>query len=154
VDGALRPPPRDPAPHASVENLERIGQAIAEAGAALDRVVAGGRIARDTHYQPANHVAYSWKLASMGIPILFVYFGFTGDDGIADVGPTLRDDAHWQSVMRRYTDGVLPNGFLDRWLTCGPANVRLIVRSRPVLVQSSRASSGYQRAGADRWLGA
>lgn len=138
----------------SVENHERIGQAIAEAGAALDRVVAGARIALDTHYQLANRVAYSWKLASMGIPILLVYFGFTGDDGIAYVGPPLRDDAHWQSVMRRYTDGALPNGFLDRWLTCGPANMRLIVRSRPVLAQSPRASSGSQRTGADRWLGA
>ncbi len=123
----------------SVENHEHIGQAIAEAASALDRIVAGVRISRDSHYQLANRVAYSWKLASMGVPVLLVYLGFTGDNGIADVGPPLRDHAHWESVMRSYMEGVLPGGFLDRWLPCGKAHMKMIVRSRPALAQSPPA---------------
>ena len=123
----------------SAKNHERIGQAIAEASAALDRIIPGVRISRDSHYQLANRVAYSWKLASMGVPVLLVYLGFTGDNGIADVGPPLRDHEHWQSVMHAYTAGVLPDRFLDRWLPCGKAQMRMIVRSRRVLEQSPLA---------------
>lgn len=126
----------------SAENHEHIGHAIAEASAALDKVVPGVRVSRDSHYQLANRVAYSWKLASMGVPVLLVYLGFTGDNGIADVGPPLRDHAHWQSVMRAYIEGVLPDAFLDRWLPCGKAPMRLVVRSRPVLAQSPPAKAG------------
>jgi hypothetical protein len=43
----------------SAENHERIGQAIAEASAALDLVVPGVRVSRDSHYQLANRVAYT-----------------------------------------------------------------------------------------------
>ena len=120
----------------SVANHERIGLAIAEACSALDHIVPGVRISRDTHYQLANRVAYSWKLASMGVPVLLIYLGFTGDAGIADVGPPLRDDIHWRSVMHRYSEGVLPREFFDRWLPCGAAQMRMIVRSRPVPAQS------------------
>ena len=73
----------------SAENHERIGRAIAEAATALDRIVPGVRMSRDSHYQIANRVAYSWKLASMGVPVLLVFLGFTEDNGIADVGPPL-----------------------------------------------------------------
>lgn len=61
----------------SAANHEHIGQAITEASAALGKIVLGVRISRDSHYQFANRVAYSWKLASMGVPVLLVYLGFT-----------------------------------------------------------------------------
>ncbi len=124
----------------SAANHERIGQAIAEASAALDRIIPGVRLSRDSHYQLANRVAYSWKLASMGVPVVLVYLGFTRDNGMADVGPPLRDPTHWQSLMRSYTAGVLPAGFIDRWLPCGKARMRMIVRSRPVLEASPVAT--------------
>ena len=131
--GGKRPPEKSAN---SVANHERIGLAIGEACTALDHIVPGVRISRDTHYQLANRVAYSWKLASIGVPVLLIYLGFTGDGGIADVGPPLRDDAHWRSVMRTSSEGVLPGGFFDRWLPCGPAQMRMMVRSRPVIAQS------------------
>ncbi len=135
-------PLRPDASDNSVENHGRIGQAIAEACAELDRIIRGVRISRDSHYQLANRVAYSWKLASMGVPVLLVYLGFIGDDGIADVGPPLRDDGHWESVMKGYTARVLPAGFLGRWLPCGDAQMQMIVRSRRVQEQSPSASTG------------
>ena len=126
----------------SVENHEQIRKAIAQASTALDRIIPGVRISRESHYQLANRVAYSWKLASMGVPVLLVYLGFTGDNGIADVGPPLRDHEHWQSLMQAYTAGVLPDGFLERWLQCGEAQMRMIVRSRPALEQSPLEQTG------------
>lgn len=120
----------------SAANHERIGRAITEASNALDAIIPGVQISRDPHSQLANRVAYSWKLASMGVPIVLIYLGFTGDSGTADVGPPLRDLGHWQSVMYSYTAGVLPEGFIDRWLPCGKAWMRMILRSRAVLEAS------------------
>jgi hypothetical protein len=73
----------------------------------------------------------------MGVPVLLVYLGFAGDDGISNVGAPLRDDQQWQSAMRTYMDGFLPEGFLDRWIPCGKSQMRMIVRSRAVLAQSA-----------------
>jgi len=124
----------------SLANHERIGEAIAEASAALDRVLPGVLLSRDSHYQLANRVAYSWRLASMGVPVLLMYLGFTGDHGISYVGTPLRDGLHWQSAMRGYMAGVLPDGFLERWIPCGKAGMRMIVRSKAVFEQSSPSS--------------
>jgi hypothetical protein len=120
----------------SVENHERIGKAIAEASVALSSIVPGVNITRDSHYQLANRLAYSWKLASMGIPVILVYLGFTGDEGIQDVGTPLRDHAHWETLMRTYTRGVLPDGFVERSLYCGKSHMRMLLRSMPVIEQS------------------
>ncbi len=120
----------------SAENHQRIGMAIAEASAALNSVIPGVRISRDSHYQLANRVAYSWKLASMGVPVILVYLGFTGDRGISDVGPPIRDHAHWRSVIRCYTDGILPENFFDLWIPCGKAQMCMVARSLKVLEQS------------------
>ncbi len=120
----------------SVENHERIGKAIAEASDALNKVVPGVNLLRDTHYQLANRLAYSWKIASMGIPVILVYLGFTGDEGIGNVGKPIKDHAHWEIVMREYMADVVPDNFIDRSLDCGKSHMRMIVRSRPVLEQS------------------
>ncbi len=122
----------------SAENHEHIGKAIAEASVALSKIVPGVNISRDSHYQLANRLAYSWKIASMGIPVILVYLGFTGDVGIRDVGTPLQDHTHWEAIMHTYTAGVLPDQFVDRSLHCGKSHMRMLVRSRPVLEQSER----------------
>ena len=55
------------------------------------------RLDRDSHYQLANRLAFKWKLATLGIPVVLLYF--TGrDEGIADAGEPILDDAHWQAL--------------------------------------------------------
>jgi len=122
----------------SLENHERIGQAIAEASYALNKIVPGVNLSRDTHYQLANRLAYSWKIASMGIPVILVYLGFTGDEGIGNVGKPIKDHSHWKLVMREYMADVVPDNFIDRSRDCGKSHMQMIVRSRPVLEQSKR----------------
>ncbi len=123
----------------SVENHERIGEAIAEASSSLAALVPGVTLSRDSHYQLANRVAFSWKLASTGIPVVLVYLGFTGDAGISDVGEPLEDDSHWREVFADHASGVLPNEFLEHEIDCGAARMRMLVRSRPVLSPSRAA---------------
>ena len=122
----------------SHENHERIGKAIAEAKDAVYAIIPGVNLSRGTHYQLANRVAYSWKIASMGIPVILLYLGFTGDEGIGDVGIPIENDDHWKRVMREYTKNILPEDFPETSLDCGNASMKMIVRSRAVLQQSPR----------------
>jgi len=114
----------------SVANHRRIAEAIQQACVLLNRVVPGVAISRDSHYQLANRIAFSWKLASMGIPVILVYLGFLGDDSIADVSPPLTSPAHWKSLMREHTTGILPDGFTERPISVGKSTMWMLVRSR------------------------
>ncbi len=51
----------------SLQNSQRIRQAIAEASRHLSVLVPGVSISSNSHYQLANRVAFTWKLASMGL---------------------------------------------------------------------------------------
>ena len=68
----------------SWENHKRIGAAIGEACDAWQQIHPRVMIARDSHYQLANRLA--WTLVTLGIPVVLLYLGFTGDEGIRDVG--------------------------------------------------------------------
>ena len=120
----------------SKANHERIGVAIEEARVSLDQTHPGVHISRDRHYQLSNRVAFSWKLGTMGVPTLLLYLGFLGDDGMGS--PSIQDSDHWGKVMASYVKPVLPDGFVDSWIPCGPARMKMIVRSRTVIQASVR----------------
>lgn len=114
------------------KNHERIGSAIDQASGALAKAVQGVNISRDTHYQLANRVAFSWKVASLGVPVVLLYLGFLGDETMSDIGEPFADDGHWQQAMRTYLADRIPEGFLGRRIDCGQAHMQMIIRSFPV----------------------
>jgi hypothetical protein len=117
----------------SEENRKHIGKAIDEARVALNPVLPGISIGRDRHYQLSNRIAFAWRLASLGIPTVLVYLGFTGDTGISDVGTPFTDDVHWQTTVRQHVSGVCPSTVFDNPVDVGPASFWLLSRSRPVI---------------------
>jgi hypothetical protein len=122
---------------ASKANHRRIGQAIEEARVALDRVLPGTvAISRDGHYQLSNRIAYAWKLASLGVPVVLVYLGFVGDTYFKN--DYLRDADHWQRVMGGYMQGVMTHSMVGEPVCCGTTAFTLIVQSRTV--QPSRST--------------
>ena len=123
----------------TADNHEHIGNAIAEARTALSALIPGITVGRDTHFQLSNRIAFGWKLASMGIPTVLVYLGFTGDEGMRTGSRRPFDsDAHWQAEFQRYLTGVCPASVLDCPLDLKAARLWVLSRSRPVLSSSPK----------------
>ena len=61
-------PPPEPSDR-SKANHRQIAQAIAEAGSALRALGVVRELSIDSHYQLANRLAFTWKLASLGLPV-------------------------------------------------------------------------------------
>jgi len=126
--GGVKTPPSPTA--GSVANDARIRSALAEASAALARYAPSAALSADHGYQLSNRVAFAWKLASMGIPTLLLYLGFTGDDDISDVGEPLHDDDHWKALVGAYADSLGIAPLLERRLAFA-APMWTMVRSLP-----------------------
>lgn len=120
----------------SSENHERIGTAISQAREALQAQVSGIAISRDKHFQLSNRVAFAWRLASLGLPTVLVYLGFTGDEGIRDVGEPFESSEHWQHAFSQHARSVIPKMPYDDPIHCGLAPFWLLVRSRGVIEHS------------------
>jgi hypothetical protein len=110
-------------------NLGRICKAICNASHTLSEVVKGIDISCCTHYQLANRVAFSWKIASLGIPVILVYLGFLGDKSWQD---KFIDNSHWICELQKYMDKHIPEDFIDQWICCGKSKMQMIIRSLPV----------------------
>ena len=126
----------------STDNHQRIGEAIQEANLGCGLIDGRVNISRDSHYQLANRLAFTWKLGTLGIPVVLVFLGFIGDEGIRDVGPPFADEEDWSWALSTYFEGVWPPDLLKRRIDLGPAPVWVISRSRPVLGASPPREAG------------
>lgn len=122
----------------SILNHQQIGRCITEACQSLNKKIPGINIQRDNHYQLANRVAFAWKLAQCGMPVVLLYLGFIEDSGISDVGVPFRDNDHWQRVMGAYMQGVLPQSFPETRIEFESAgSMTILIRSLPVIEVST-----------------
>jgi hypothetical protein len=118
----------------SEDNRKRIGDAIEQACNALHPQVPGICISRDKCYQISNRIAFAWKLASLGVPVILVYLGFLNDVGMPR--PFVSEE-HFNCVVRSYLSVVFPPAFLDKPIVCDSATMQVIIRCRPVLLAST-----------------
>ena len=121
----------------SRENHEQIGTAIEEACCALRDLGQAVNINRDSHYQLANRVAMTWKLASLHVPVVLVYIGFIGDQEIRDVGRPFQTDEHWLDVFTTHVQHILPKGFTEREIDVGGTPMWMLVRSQRIIELSA-----------------
>ncbi len=137
----LKPEGKALAPDASQNGHENDGQiaaAIEEARQGLLSLGLETGIDRDTHYQLSNRIAFTWKLASLGIPTVLVYLGFLGDSGIEDVGPQFSSHQNWIETFWTYANGIVSMAMFERRLGIGSTPAWCLVRSRQVLGISHR----------------
>jgi len=121
----------------SQRNHERIGKAISEACEGWRRMDPRVSLTRDSHYQLANRLAFTWKLATLGYPVVLLYLGFIGDEGIRDVGAPFFDNHDWERAFRQYIEGTIPIDLLDCRVEFGSSPVWLVSRSRAIIENSS-----------------
>jgi hypothetical protein len=91
------------------ENRQRIALAIEEANAGLNGVMSGWGLSCESHYQLANRFAWSWKIATLGVPVVLVYLGFVQAQEMSNRGKPLADAADWKELVLDYADGVVPS---------------------------------------------
>lgn len=123
-------------PAGNPENHERIRQAIGEAAAGLRQHWLDIRISRDHWYQFSNRLAFAWKLASLGVPTVLIYLGFTSDDGMADCGDPLRDSDQWRSLVEGHLNPIFPRACWGREVQIAGTPMRVVIRSLPCTRQS------------------
>lgn len=112
---------------ATEKNRPRIEEAIREANQALNDIQTGWNLSHDNHYQLCNRFAWSWKLATLGIPVVLVYLGFLNATEMGDHHFKSHED--WEAAVHRYADGVVPKNIWRQRLPIEGVAIYPLVRS-------------------------
>jgi hypothetical protein len=99
-------------------------------------------------YQLANRIAWAWKLASMGVPVVLVYLGFLHATEMSDRGEWLVDRTQWEGAVRRCGSDGVPTDAWGKRLELGDAWLQLEIRTTHVPLPTPCASCGGQL----RWI--
>ena len=112
-------PPKLGAKPNSHKNHEKIAQAISKANDGLTKLTGNPwNLSRDTHYQLSNRFAWSWKLASLGIPVVLVYLGFLNTKDMAKNGKLFKSKADWERALINHSNGIVDNSCWGKCLDC------------------------------------
>ena len=86
------------------KNHRQIDSAITEANADLQSLTGWHwQLSRDDHYQLSNRFAWSWKLATLGIPVVLIYLGFLDAEDMAYDGPLFRSEREWEHILKDHS---------------------------------------------------
>ena len=116
------------------KNHNRIGSAIAQANVGL-QLAAGGSwaLSRDKCYQLSNRFAWSWKLASLGVPVILIYVGFLNAKEMARYGAPFRSEDDWETTLRAYARRVSDDACWGRRIDVNGTPLRPLIRAIDVL---------------------
>jgi hypothetical protein len=114
----------------SRENHAHIGAAIGEACSALRGRFPRISIDHERHYQISNRIAFAWKLANLGVPVVLIYLGFIGDRGLR---APFRDAEHWNEELIKHLAPVCPDPILEQRIETASASFRILSRARPIM---------------------
>jgi hypothetical protein len=91
------------------DNLEQIGKSIQEANLGLNSILPGWGLSKNTHYQLCNRFAWSWKIATFGVPVILVYLGFLNAEEMVDQGKPFNSTDEWDDIIRSHASGIVPD---------------------------------------------
>jgi hypothetical protein len=111
-------------------NHDRIGKRIQEASAGLRKETGlDWRLSRDQSYQMSNRFASSWKLTTIGFPVILVYLGFIGAEEMRDRGKPFKNAVEWDSLVRAQSGALLPGEVWNREWEVGSQPLIPLIRS-------------------------
>lgn len=119
------------------ENIEQISKAISEANCHLQAIC---RLQLETkhdwslslwgHYQLSNRFAWSWKLASLGVPVVLVYLGFLDACDMDSPSTTLfNSKTEWKRVLKTYCKDKIDNACWEQRLHFNDTPFIPVIRS-------------------------
>ena len=119
-------------------NATKIGGAVQEANDGWNRVLPGFSLSSDSHYQLSNRFAFSWKLATMGIPVVLIYLGFLDAEEMTDGSRViLRSARHWEDCVKKESASHIPPAAWEHSF-CG-GNFTPLIRSARVNIAAEVA---------------
>lgn len=80
-------------------NRNKIVQALRKANEGFGN---GWGLSAEQRYQLSNRFAWTWKLASLGMPVVLVYLGFLN---AYEMGQPFPNHAAWERCLLEYADG-------------------------------------------------
>ena len=106
----------------SGENRKSIAQAFDEANCNLHSATGGSwNLALTPRYQLSNRFAWSWKLASLGVPVVLVYLGFLNARDMACDSPIFKSEEDWKRILKNYSKNTVDNTCWEkRWDFAAP----------------------------------
>ena len=60
-----------------------------------------------TGYQLCNRFAWSWKIASLGVPVVLIYLGFLNAREMLDQGEPFTNHAAWEACLRDHAKSIV-----------------------------------------------
>ena len=125
------------------DNRERIRLAITEAAAGLQAATGGPwNMSPDSHYQLSNRFAWSWKLASLGIPVILLYLGFLNAEDMADRGQVFGSAGQWETSLRAHSEWVVDNRCWGQWIDLNGVPLLPLIRGVDQPLGGPSATSG------------
>ena len=113
-------------------NRKRIVSALEEANAGLQKATGGPwRLSAEHHYQLANRFAWSWKLATLGVPVVLVYLGFLNAVEMTDTSKPFASHGDWREVLLEYCRATIDAVCWERILDIGGTPLLSLIRSDP-----------------------
>ena len=119
--------------NAGNKNFERIGEAIRAANDGFNKVQNGWNLSHKSHYQLSNRFAWSWKLATLGFPVVLVYLGFLNADEMRDAFP---DAQSWDNAVHSYAREFVPESVWGSKLILDDTPFYPLIRSMEIPLNS------------------
>lgn len=111
------------------ENHKRIRDAIQEARDGLNPILPGWKIDRDSHYQLSNRIAWTWKLATMKIPVVLIYLGFLNASEMKKGDSIFEKPEDWETCLRMHARGIVPDSVWETRIDVNGTPIWLLIRS-------------------------
>lgn len=126
-------------------NYDRIGEAIGEAKNGLNKIQDGWNLSHKSHYQLCNRFAWSWKLATLGIPVALVYLGFLNANEMENPKDKkdwiFKDAQSWKSAVHKYAKGFVPVNVWGGKLMINDVPIYPIIHSKEIELEPIELSS-------------
>ena len=111
-------------------NRKQIESALEEANAGLQEATGGPwRLSAKHHYQLANRFAWSWKLATLGVPVVLVYLGFLDAQEMTDKEGPFGSDEDWREALLAYCRETVDTACWERTLDARGTPLLPLMRS-------------------------